>query len=223
MMSRHFSGPFLLAACALAAIAAWAAPPPTPRAGLAFGLGGAAGALLVMAWLRRRARAINGDRRFEALLEAAPEAIVIARKDGGIVLANARAEALLGLSCQELKTKRLEELLHPVELVTSADADSAEVTVTRLPGGAGRLFDAQRKGGGAVLVELSFSPMEAADGLYLIGIIRDIEERRRNEQRRGARRAACRIVAEAASLPAAAPALLRCLGERLGWHKAVLW
>jgi PAS domain S-box-containing protein len=51
----------------------------------------------------------------------------------------------------------------------------------------------------------------------------DITERRRGEQRVAAQYAVTRILAEADSLAAAAPDVLRAIGESLGWDWGALW
>jgi two-component system cell cycle sensor histidine kinase/response regulator CckA len=79
----------------------------------------------------------------DAVLEALPDALLVA--DGGrvVVLANARAEQLLGRPRSELVGRRLEELLHDgLETATSVvddDGDRLTVVVVRDAGGDARL------------------------------------------------------------------------------------
>jgi PAS domain S-box-containing protein len=60
------------------------------------------------------------------------------------------------------------------------------------------------------------------DAIVLIAC-EDITERRRGEQRVAAQYAVTRILAEADSLAAAAPDVLRAIGESLGWDWGALW
>jgi PAS domain S-box-containing protein len=67
------------------------------------------------------------------------------------------------------------------------------------------------------------SKEDAVETLVFVGAITDITERKRGEQRVAAQYAVTRILAEADSLAAIAPDMLRAIGENLEWDWGALW
>jgi PAS domain S-box-containing protein len=127
--------------------------------------------------LRRRA-----EQKFRALLEAAPDAMIIAAPDGRIVLVNAQAEKLFGYARDELLGELVERLI-PSRFQGGHVAHRtayAEDPKTRNMGSDLQLF-ALRKDGSEVPVEISLSPIATEDGLLISSAIRDISERRKAE------------------------------------------
>ena len=112
----------------------------------------------ISALLDERARA---NAKFRGLLEAAPDAVVVANRDGKIVLVNKQAEKLFGYAREEL-LGQLIEVLVPARL--------------RDEGEAGRW--ARRKDGSEFPVEISLSPLETEEGMLVSRAIRDITERK---------------------------------------------
>jgi PAS domain S-box-containing protein len=120
------------------------------------------------------------DRRFRALLESAPDAMVIVNGAGEIQLVNARAEEVFGYT-------RAEMLGQPVEMIVperfrgnhAHHRDTyAEHPVSRAMGENVDLY-ARRKDGTEFPVEVSLSPLETSDGTFISSAIRDVTERRR--------------------------------------------
>jgi PAS domain S-box-containing protein len=116
---------------------------------------------------------------FEALLDAAPDAIVIVDARGEIVLVNAQVETLFGYRREELLGSQVEVLVperhHPVH--GSHRARYHEAPHVRPMGVELELF-AQRKDGTEFPVEISLSPLETAEGTLVSAAIRDVTERR---------------------------------------------
>src|ERR1700746_1908524 len=88
------------------------------------------------------------DRRFLALLEAAPDAMVCVEGDGRIALVNAQAERLFGYHREELIGQRVETLApESVRGAPPAGGPGFVPTPNRRPGGAGGHRPARRRDG----------------------------------------------------------------------------
>jgi PAS domain S-box-containing protein len=119
---------------------------------------------------------------FRALVESAPDAIVITDTEGRIVLVNAQTEVMFGYRREDLEGKLVEVLVpqryrsrHP-DLRLGFTA----APLTR-PMGAGVELFAQRKNGSEFPVLISLSPIRSEEGLSIFSAIRDITQQRKAE------------------------------------------
>ena len=122
------------------------------------------------------------DARFEALLESAPDAIVIVDERGLIQIINSEAELMFGYPRAELIGQPV-ELLVPFRQKEVHMENRARYTAkpkTR-PMGVGLDLSARRKDGSEFPVEISLSPMPTDGGLLITSVIRDVTSRRRLE------------------------------------------
>ncbi|MBI4788147.1 MAG: PAS domain S-box protein [Chloroflexi bacterium] len=120
-------------------------------------------------------RFVVGEDRFRALLEAAPDAMVIVDQAGRIVELNQQAERLFLYPRAELLGAELELLLP--KAVRSKHAQHRRdynAEPRSRPMGMGLALAARRKDGSEVPVEISLSPLQTADGVLVIAAIRDI-------------------------------------------------
>ena len=125
----------------------------------------------------------KAEQRFRRLLEAAPDAMVICRENGEIVLANTRTEAMFGRSKEELLGEHI-RLLVPdwtYDLPWPLDEDTAADPVSLA---APRELNAVHRNGRSIPVEISASPLEIDEGLLITSAIRDISERKKAERAR---------------------------------------
>ncbi|HSL23656.1 MAG TPA: ATP-binding protein [Vicinamibacterales bacterium] len=123
--------------------------------------------------------------KFGALLEAAPDAMLIVEPAGRIVLANAQAERMFGYERHELIGREI-EILVPPRYRPSHVAHRAVygASAHARPMGAGLDLYGVRKNGTEFPVEISLSPLETEQGPLVASAIRDITERRAAEAER---------------------------------------
>ncbi len=132
---------------------------------------------------RDRSAADGAEAMFRALLEAAPDAMVIAGPDGRIVLVNRQTEALFGYGREELLGEPV-ELLVPEEFRRRHRGHRATYFAEQgvRPMGAGIELFGRRKDGSEVAVEISLSPIETEEGVLVAAAIRDVTDRKRAQE-----------------------------------------
>ena len=125
---------------------------------------------------------IQSERKFQGLLESAPDAMVIVDKQGRIVLVNTQTEKMFGYIRDELLDQPLEILLperfhkeHRGHLTGYFAESEAR------PMGTGLELWATRRDGSEFAVEISLSPLETEEGLLVSSAIRDISKRKQVE------------------------------------------
>ncbi len=123
------------------------------------------------------------ERRFEAVLESAPDAMVIVDQQGIIVHCNPRVHDLFGYTAGELQGLPVETLI-PKTL--HAKHRGHRHTYTQdphaRPMGSGLDLKATRKDGSEFPVEISLSPIDDPEGRLVVAAIRDITNRKQAEE-----------------------------------------
>lgn len=139
--------------------------------------------LRVLGHLLRRDQLVAGsERKFRALLESAPDAMVILDWHGRITLVNARVERLFGWSREEIVGQTISRLIprrfaaryheHLESCLRGADLQTT---------GRGHELSGLRKDGSEFPIEISLGPLRTDAGLLVSAAIRDITERKRAE------------------------------------------
>jgi PAS domain S-box-containing protein len=124
------------------------------------------------------------ERKFRALIENAPDAILQVDSSGVIVITNHTAETMFGYNCEELMGKEVDLLVPAANRLGHAGhrRSFASAGATR-PMGLGLDLFARRKDGTQFPVEISLSSVQTEGGVNVTAVIRDVTDRKQNELR----------------------------------------
>jgi PAS domain S-box-containing protein len=123
------------------------------------------------------------EEKFKALLQSAPDAMVIVNQKGEIVLVNSQTERLFGYSTAELLNSKVEILIPDRYRGRHLGHRSGFFGDPKLrPMGAGLELYARRKDGTEFPVEISLSPLRTKEGMLVSSAIRDVTERKTVEE-----------------------------------------
>lgn len=132
---------------------------------------------------RAQHEATHSQERFQAVLEAVPDSIIVSDKQGRIILANAHVENLLGYGHQEMEGMFIEELVPDsyVEEHVSHRSEFHKNKVSRPMGEMMNIF-ALRKDGQEVPVDIGLGLFEIAGEPFAVASIRDMRNKREMEE-----------------------------------------
>ncbi|MBF0287768.1 MAG: response regulator [SAR324 cluster bacterium] len=123
------------------------------------------------------------EKRFQSILESAPDSMVVVNEEQTILLINAQTEKLFGYTNEELIGRPIDILVperfrqHHPEKMKDFFANSK---VRQM--GVGEIW-ALRKDGREFPVEISLSPLETEEGILVSAVIRDITMRKEIEEK----------------------------------------
>jgi len=122
------------------------------------------------------------EARFRAVLEAAPDAIVIADRDGRISLVNRRTEVMFGIDRAELLGQSVDALLPECySTVLAAHRRHYAALLPAYAGGTAREIVGQHRDGSKFPVEVALSRIQRHSAMHIVATIRDITEHKRIE------------------------------------------
>jgi PAS domain S-box-containing protein len=123
------------------------------------------------------------EAKYQGLLEAAPDPMVVVSQDGNIVLLNVQAEKQFGYHRDELVGQRVKNIIpqgFAERLIADGTRTAADARAQQISTGielAGR-----RKDGSEFPIEIMLSPQESSDGVVVTAAIRDITQRKASEE-----------------------------------------
>jgi PAS domain S-box-containing protein len=134
--------------------------------------------------LRRQAEVLRkAEQRFRSLLEAAPDAMVMCREDGEIVMVNSETEILFNCPRDKLISRNIRSLVPNWQYRFHPGWQDDFGTPRLPPVQRGVELDAFPEGREPFQAEFSFSPLQTEEGVVVTCSIRDITERKRTEER----------------------------------------
>jgi PAS domain S-box-containing protein len=148
------------------------------------------------------------------LLDAAPDAMVCADRDGHLLLVNSRAEEIFGYHRDDLVGRPLEILVPEAARAVHRELRAVYAAAPRPRAMGTMALAARRRDGSTFPAEISLSALETEDGLVVTAAVRDVTERLAAQ----AEREQLRIEAERARLERELHQTLRLesLGELAG-------
>jgi len=139
---------------------------------------------LVFASIRDITERTRADEKFRSLLEAAPDAMIIANEKGEIVLVNQQTESVFGYNRSELIGKPVEQLMPSTFRQRHRHYRTEYFSNPKVRAmGSGLELFAVRKDGSQFPVEISLSPLETDEGILVSASVRDITERKRADEK----------------------------------------
>jgi PAS domain S-box-containing protein len=120
--------------------------------------------------------------RYRGLLEAAPDAMVVVKPGGEIVLLNVQAEKQFGYNRDELgrKVKTIIPEGFAERLIADGTRTAAQALAQQM--GNGLELYGRRKNGSDFPIEIMLSPLESSEGILVTAAIRDISVRKDTEK-----------------------------------------
>jgi PAS domain S-box-containing protein len=121
--------------------------------------------------------------KYHALLEAAPDAMVVVNVSGEIVLLNVQAEKRFGYSRHELVGQQVKNIIpegFAERLIADGTRSAADALAQQI--GTGIELSGRRKDGSEFPIEIMLSPLESPEGILVTAAIRDVTERNKSEE-----------------------------------------
>lgn len=126
---------------------------------------------------------VRSEQRYEQLLNAAPDAMIVVGADGSIDYVNSQTEKLFGYTRAELIGARLETLIperfrsrHGLHFETYLEQPEHRGM------GAGLELFGRRKDGSEMMIDVSLSPLRTEQGVTVSASVREITQRKQIEE-----------------------------------------
>jgi two-component system, LuxR family, sensor kinase FixL len=123
----------------------------------------------------------HAEEKFRLTVEASPNGIILADKDGRIVLVNSQTEKLFGYTREEIIGRSVEDLVPRRRPAHSSYRRAFFEEPMARTMGAGRELFARRKDGSEFPVEIGLAPIETPEGTFILSAVVDITARKEAE------------------------------------------
>ena len=126
---------------------------------------------------------VQMESRYRGLLEAAPDAMVVVKPAGEIVLLNVQAEKQFGYSRDELLGQEVKNIIpegFAERLIADGTRSAADALAQQI--GTGIELSARRKDGSKFPIEIMLSPLGSTEGILVTVAIRNISARKAGEK-----------------------------------------
>jgi len=136
--------------------------------------------------------------KYDGLLEAAPDAMVVVNQNGEIVLLNLQAEKQFGYRRDELVGQKVTNIIpegFAERLIADGTRTAAEALAQQI--GTGIELIGRRKDASEFPIEIMLSPLESADGILVTAAVRNISVRKGAERHLAQIESKRRLVEEA--------------------------
>ena len=163
--------------------------------------------------------------QLQAVLDSALDSIICMDRNGRVQEFNAAAEKTFGFKREEVLGRELATIIIPPELrephrrglATYLSTGEARVLGKRIE------VPAVRADGSLLLVELTITVVQSAEGPFFTAYLRDITGQRQTERRRSAQYAIASLLAAADNLGEIAERVLASIASTGEWNIASLW
>ena len=164
------------------------------------------------------------EERYRIIAETVSDALITIDEESKILLINLAAERIFGYALEEMTGQPLTMLmpeylrhLHHQGIKRYVETGNKHISwkAVELPG--------LHRDGREIPLELSFGEFQKDGKHFFTGVVRDITDRKRGEQRLVAQYAVTRELSESATLEEAAPKILQAICENLDYQVGALW
>jgi PAS domain S-box-containing protein len=118
--------------------------------------------------------------RYQALLDAAPDAMVVVNQSGAIILLNLQAEKQFGYHRDELVGRQVRQIIPEGFAERLLGLRSVQEALSQQIG-TGIELTGRRRNGSSFPIEIMLSPLESAEGILIMAAIRDVTVRHKAE------------------------------------------
>ena len=129
---------------------------------------------------------MSSERKLRTITDSALDAVIMMDPDGNVAHWNPAAEEILGYSSEEMMGRPVHDVLTPAQYRQTASQGFAHFAASGKGAAVGKTLEltALRKDGTEFPIDISVNAIEQNDGWWAVAVLRDITDRKRDEQER---------------------------------------